>query len=320
MKAFIQKFSAGLTLILAAASMPAGAIPLTDYNLILLGDLKNDSIHVYGKTFISGDVTAGGWIEFGSRLDKSTRETSLEVAGNLNGAGMHVQAGYATFGGSNNLGGVNCNGNGLGGGACLVPGADLTDKAADLADQLYTGSQGFASLLGNGDLFTDGNNKNLKYTGADEVAVFNLDGSSLFAQNSNWSLDAGSASTVIINVSGTDIFNFGGVNMNSGFGVDAGGGNIGASNILWNFYEATSINFGSTRINGSVLAPYADVIGANNFDGALAAKSLSGAIEVHDHLFNWTPPPPPVSEVPESSSLLLLLMGLGLICLARLRR
>jgi len=101
-------------------------------------------------------INAGNWIEFGTRLDKSTRETSLEVVGNMTGAGAHIQAGYAAYGGSNNLGGVNCNGNGLGGGACLAPGADLSGKAADLADQLYDGAQGFASLLGNGDLFING--------------------------------------------------------------------------------------------------------------------------------------------------------------------
>jgi len=110
--------------------------------------------------------------------------------------------------------------------------------------------------------------------------------------------------------------------MNNGFQAIANNDNLGATNILWNFYEATSINFGSMRVNGSVLAPYAHVTGGNNFDGALAAKSFSGAVEVHDELFNWTPPltPPPTSTVPESSSLLLLLMGLGLISLARLRR
>lgn len=317
MKALIQKFFAGFTLLVAAASFPALALPLTDYNLILLGDLNSNSIHVYEKTFIGGDINGGGWSEFGARMDKSTRENSLEVVGNLNG-GMHVQAGYAAYSGSNNLSGVNCNGNGLGGGACLSSGADLSGKAADLKQQLYSGSQEFASLLGSGDLFTNGNNKTLRYSGADQVAVFNLDGTSLFAQNSNWSLVAGAAKTVIINVSGTTIVNAGGVNMNNGFAAQEGGINLGANNILWNFYEATTINFGSMRMNGSVLAPYADVSTQNDFDGALAAKSYSGSGQVHNFLFNWTPPVE--VEVSESSTLMLLLMGLGLISLVRLRR
>jgi choice-of-anchor A domain-containing protein len=317
MKAFTQKFFAGL--IFATASLSASAIPLSDYNLILLGDLNSNSIHVYEKTFIGGNINATGWVEFGSRMDKSSRENSLEVVGNLNGPGMHVQAGYAAYSGNNNLGNVNCNGNGLGGGACRTAGADLSGKAADLTQQLYSGSQEFASLLGNGDLFTKGNDKKLQYDGSDKVAVFNLDGTSLFNQNSNWSLFAGAAETVIINVSGFNIVNAGGVNLNNGFGAHAGGTNLGASNILWNFYEATSIDFGSMRMNGSVLAPYANVTMKNDFDGALAAKSYSGSGQVHNFLFDWTPPPVK-TEVPESSTLMLLLMGLGLISLARLRR
>jgi choice-of-anchor A domain-containing protein len=298
-------------------SLSANATPLSDYNLILLGDLNSNSIHVYDSTFIGGNFNGNGWSEFGSRLPKNSTEVALEVAGNLSGPGVHIQAGYLNYGGNNNLGNINCNGQGLGGGACVQGGVDLSDKAADLANQLYSDALWFSSLAANGDLFTNGNNKNLRYTGDDDIAVFNLDGASLFSQNSNWSLDAGSAQTVIINVSGTSIINAGGVNMNNGFQALANGSSIGASNILWNFYEATDINFGSMRVNGSVLAPYAAVTMYNNFDGALAARSYTGQGQVHNFLFNWTPPK---VEVPEPSSLLLLMMGLGLVGLARLRR
>jgi choice-of-anchor A domain-containing protein len=122
---------------------------------------------------------------------------------------------------------------------------------------------------------------------------------------------------VVINVSGSSITNAGGVNMNNGFSALANGSNIGASNILWNFYEATSINFGSMRVNGSVLAPFADITMQIDFDGAVAARSYTGAGQVHNFLFNWTPP---TVSVPEPSILLLLMVGLGLIGLVRLRR
>lgn len=317
MKAYMQKIIAALALALGAISFPVIATPLSDYNLILLGDLNTNSIHVYDKTFVGGNLYTGGWSEFGSRLDKSTSDTSLEVVGNLGGGGIHVQAGYAAFGGSNNLGGVNCNGNGLGGGACLAPDTDLSDKATDLASQLYADTLWFSSLAGNGSVLADGGNKSLNYTGSDDLAVFNLDGASLFAQNSNWSLNAGDAQTVVINVSGSSISNAGGVNMNNGFAAWSNAGNPGASNILWNFYEATSIDFGSMRVNGSVLAPYADIVMYNDFDGVVAAKSYTGSGQVHDFLFNWTPP---TVKVPEPSTLLLFLMALGLIGLVRLRR
>lgn len=317
MKALAQSFSAALILTFGAASLTVSATPLSEYNLILLDDLTTNSIHVYDKTFIGGNLQTNGWSEFGSRMDRNTRENSLEVVGNMGGSGVHVQAGYAEFGGNNTLGGVNCNGNGLGGNACLAPGASLGDQATDLANRLYADAQWFAALTGNGSLLANGSNKTLNYTGSDAVAVFNLDGNSLFSQNANWALNAGAAQTVVINVSGSSIANAGGVNMNNGFSALANSNNIGASNILWNFYEATSINFGSMRVNGSVLAPFADITMQNDFDGAVAARSYSGAGQVHNFLFNWTPPTVSVSE---PSILLLLMVGLGLIGLVRLRR
>lgn len=316
----VKKFRTLLVSACVAASVPVAAIPLTDYNLILLDDLTSQSIHVYGKTFVGGNIHAQGWLEFGSRLDKSSQDLSLEVGGNLSGEGMHVQAGYASWGGQNTLNNVNCNGNNLSQNKkCLLPDADLDNKAGDLADQLYASSQQFASLLGNGDLFVNGNQKTLKYSGTDDIAVFNLDGASIFAQNSNWALDAGSAQTVIINVSGKNILHGGGVNLNNGFAASANQDNIGASNILWNFYEAETIDFASMRVNGSVLAPFALVTMGNDIDGSLAARAYAGRGQVHNELFNWTPPPP-VAQVSESSTLMLLLMGLGLISLVRLRR
>lgn len=141
---------------------------------------------------------------------------------------------------------------------------------------------------------------------------YNFQGGDIFAQNNSLKLDHGDASTVIINVAGSEINVGGGVNLTEGFGFYPDGSNIGARNILWNFFEAVSIDFGNTGMVGSVLAPWAKVSGGNNFDGTLVAQSYTGGREFHD--FSFIPPTTSVNEPP---LWLLALLGLALIGTAR---
>lgn len=52
-------------------------------------------------------------------------------------------------------------------------------------------------------------------------------------------------------------------------------------NIIWNFYEATTVNFGSRNMMGQVIAPYAHVTSQGNIDGSIFARSLTTTGEVH---------------------------------------
>lgn len=311
----------GLLMLLSA--VPVQASPMTDYNLILLGDLKSSSLHVYDRSFIGGNINTSGWVEFGSRMDKNSSASSVEVAGSLYAPGATIQAGYLSYGGTNQLGNINCNGNNLSNGRCINQGQQLNDKAAALAQQLYKDSSYLASLQTNGNVNLQQNQKSFSYQANDSVAVFTIDGADLFSQNSNWSLFAGFAETVIINVSGTHITNLGGVNLNQGFSAWQSNNNIGASNILWNFYEALEIDLGSMRLNGSLLAPYADIRSWNDIDGSVAARSYSGAGQIHNQLFNWRLPqsdlPSDTVEVPSPAPLLLMLAGFAAIPLFRKR-
>lgn len=307
-----MRFGSKLLTFAAVASLSAmaSATPLNDYNLILFGDLNPaGSVHVHGTSFIGGNLN-GSSPEFANHLDKSLTIDTVEVVGDLNSSGWtKVNAGQLAYGGSNNLSGVNCNGNPFGGSAsCVRQVTGLETKAASLFSELQAESAFYQNLGATGsvdlglDLFA--------YTGlATDLAVFNIAGEDLFAQNSNWQLNFGGAEKVVINVSGAVLGNPGSVNLSgSGFGD--------YSNILWNFYEATSINFGNNW-KGSVLALDASVDTRNDFDGALAAKTYVGSGQIHNIHWDYTPRE---TQVPEPSMLVLTLAGLGLLGLGRLRR
>jgi choice-of-anchor A domain-containing protein len=308
-----MQFSSKLlaTLVVVGGTGLASASPLEDYNMILFSDfnVSGGSGHVHGSAFVGGDLN-GQNPEFGADLDKGLTVDTLEVAGDLNANQVTVQAGYLAYGGANNLGNINCNGNGLSGGGCLKAVSGLDAKSAALYAELSDEAAYYAGLTANGNV--DLSAKSFSYTGgATDLAVFNIDGSDLFAQNSNWNLNFGAADKVVINVLGDIIANAGGVNFNGGFSH----GN--AANILWNFHDATDIDLGSSHWFGSILALDAVLDTDTDINGTLVADSYIGNGQTHVYHWNYQPP---VTTVPEPNLNLLLMMGLGLLGLGRLRR
>jgi choice-of-anchor A domain-containing protein len=311
MKEFaMQQFSKLIVaLMVMGGSSLASATPLEDYNMILFGDfnVSGGSGHIHGTSFVGGDLN-GQNPEFGADLSKSLTVDTLEVAGDLNAGQVTVLAGYLAYGGVNNLGNINCNGNGLSGG-CLKAVSGLDAKAAALHAELSSESAYYTGLEANGSVDLSG--KKLSYAGAAaDLAVFNLDGADLFAQNSNWDLDFGAADKVVINVYGDSIANAGGVNFNGGFNL------FNAENILWNFISATTIDLGSSHWFGSILALDAVLDTDNDISGTLVADSYIGNGQMHIH--NWDHQPS--TSVSEPSLSLLLGMGLGVLGMRRLRR
>lgn len=299
------------TVALISGTGIVSATPLEDYNLILFDDfsVSGGSGHIHGTAFIGGNLN-GQNPEFGQDLPKSLTVDTLEVAGDLNANQVTVQSGYLAYGGENHLGGINCNGNGLSGGACLKAVSGLADKGNDLYTALSSESAYYAGLAASGNV--DLASKTLDYAGtATDLAVFNLDGADLFTQNSNWNLNFGAADKVVINVFGGDLVSAGGINLIGGFN------HTSATDILWNFYGAGNIDFGSTQWFGSVLAVDAVVDTANDLNGTLAARGYIGDGQMHIANWGWTPPS---QSVPEPSVSLLWMLGLGFLGMRRLRR
>ena len=295
--------TAGLGLGLGFGSVSATA-GLLDYNLALTGNLTG-AVHVEGMSFVGGNLVSTQLSEFNHK--DYTPEGSfdgLEVAGNVSGQMKIMHGETAVYGSKDASAQIDC----VGSVNCTMGGVDLSAKRAALSGEMASLSSSYQGLAANAAASVNGNQVKLKYTGTDALAIFNLDASDIFFQNSGIELDLGLATKAIINVSGNvDVTN---TNLNGGWNY---------SNTLWNFYTATIVDFNYMAVRGSVLAANADVFDASGFDGSLYAKSYTNSSLREIHGFFWTPPTTE-TEVPESSILILLLAGLGMIGLGRLRR
>jgi choice-of-anchor A domain-containing protein len=143
------------------------------------------------------------------------------------------------------------------------------------------------------------------FTGTNSsLNVFNLDGPNV-AQA--LTINAPGTSTVIVNVSGKSI-NW------SNFGVSLGG--IDRTKVLFNFYEATSITFTNIGLEGSLLAPTANLYLTNgSVNGNAIAQSWNTEI-TEPHWYPFAGNLPDVAQTPEPGTF--FGCGIGCLLIARL--
>jgi choice-of-anchor A domain-containing protein len=138
-------------------------------------------------------------------------------------------------------------------------------------------------------------------------AVFEVSTAALESYR-NMTVNLNGADTVVINVSGTSLTRTG--NFNAGADVNR--------HVIWNFYEATSLDFGFWH--GSVLALNAAVSNFTPIEGTLVAASFNGGGELHDYGFAGRLPSADPVAVPEPASLALMAVGLAGLAAVRRRR
>ena len=290
---------------------------LSEYNLIVLNDLASTS-EVEGKTLIGGDLS--GTSNYGIRLTQNdlSNGDALVIAGDLvSGSTVNANGQSVVIAGNNN-GRVNAR----------SVSSDASQYDFDLIKSEFVNFSGYLSELAVNSILTTSTNGQPGpasfEVGSDidtDVAVFNITAEDFFNNNSiqqyDVDLNGQSPSAIVINVSGEviDDSNF------SGNGV----GNIVTDafreNIIWNFFEATDIDL-VKQLNGSLLAPFADLSNATPIEGSVVVNNFDQDGEVHDALFagtiNYdvsTDPQDSIVDVPAPSSFIIFasaLLGLGL--------
>lgn len=296
----------------------AQALNYQNYNAIIFNDLNTTS-DIEGRTFVGHDFTGVNSANLGNHLSNSVSATDRSfVVGDsiFSGNPINLQRGSLYIDGSTNGRGFNFNG-----GGSVV--ADHTIDASTASIQSYSifQSQAMEGLAADSSVTLPsgqpGPTQFFATAGADHLAVFDVSAASIFGNSYGQQFELhpdALTSNIVINVSGTS------VDWTNGNMVSLFTDNYWQDHVIWNFYEATSINFESHNFNGAVLAPYASITTSANIDGLVVANNLTTTAEVHlpndgNAYDGYT-----ASPVPEPGSASLVLLVGGLMLLGRHRK
>lgn len=289
----------------AMVASTAGAGIVNDWNLIVLNNLSGDGDDIEGTAFIGGNFVSSGSPVLAKNLNAGAYAgvTTVAVGGNFSAINVNMQAGNLRYGGTFS-GNFNPNGGGNRAQDGSIPG-----MVAGYASQLTGLSTFYRGLTTNSSVTVPGGQPApVIYTsGAPSggVAVFNVAAASVFNSGliQQIELNAGNASAIVINVSGTSV-NYSNGNMVGGWQT-----NFARTKVIWNFWEATSIAV-NRNFNGAILAPFATLTNSTAIDGSVFVGAMNQNGEVHLPLFTGYVPAPAGAS---------LIAGAGLLALRRRR-
>ncbi|MDM7957900.1 choice-of-anchor A family protein [Blastomonas sp.] len=332
----------------AFAKTPVGPGALSEWNLIVLGDLNSNS-EVEGRTFVGGNLSGNSSNYNTKSSDASANaQPGLTVVGNVTGGHKNLNNASGAVIGGNVESGFNLNGAPQTvqvGGSIANTNVNQNKVISGLAasnpafaqDLQQTGSLVKSSMLDlSHDLAAQPSTSALVIKGnrgifsaqpdASGNAVFNITSDNLNAIG-EIQFDLNGADTVIVNVSGANIV------LNDNF---LGGTKNLGKNVIWNFPDAKTLDL-STAWGGSVLAPSADAKTGNYIQGSAVFGNLlqQGAMQNGTYAGSYWPPQTGSSgggiggssgssgdaiSVPEPGMLVLMALALGALLFARRKR
>jgi choice-of-anchor A domain-containing protein len=241
------------------------------YNVFVFGDYV-------GGIDVLGRVAAGGRVEMtGFAVGQATPGGNAIVAGESVTLTNGQVNGNVVYGTTAAVSGVGVNGS-------VVQGYPIDFASAEAAFLDQSEELAHRAVNGITEVRTFGTSSSIRLTGYNtDVNVYLIDGDDLAMAN-GLEVRSPPGSTAVVNISGTDL-SFG------SFGVVLTG--VDARSVLFNAYEAETVDLFAIGFRGSLLAPLADVTFDNgDFRGTLIAASLTGSGEFHSVPFLGTLPCP----------------------------
>ncbi|MBW4084964.1 choice-of-anchor A family protein, partial [Paenibacillus sp. S150] len=252
----------------AAANMPYTSTPVLgvagNFNAFIFGDFTQSYDQIHGRLAAAGNITLQGY-----GVSQDAPGGDVLVAGKNISLTDGTVYGAAVYGGSINS-----------------TRADLKETPRQgtpvdfqAEEQFLIGRSNQLAALAQTQPFVKEYGK-ITFNAPQAYNIFNLTAADLADVNGMQFNISGDA-TVTINVSGSSVripsFQFWGGKPRK---------------VLFNFYEATSLNIGNTTIEGTILAPHANVFyDYAELHGTLIAKAFNGHVQMHHYPYEGSEPP-----------------------------
>lgn len=244
------------------------------YNGFFFENFNSTGSDTEGRLAAGGDLTILHY-SVGQHLNISDASVSLLSGANMTFLSGRVQNGSIEAGGNANIGAPVTNSfRPL---QTLTPNATLSFDFDDVKSELVQISNGLSQLASNGTYESKWGGLYLKGDNTSDLQVFSLPGNLVKNAHTFDVKDIPSGATIIFNISGT---NTGLTNM-SMHSLSSH-----RQRVLYNFYEATGLTLRGIGVQGSILAPNADINNPQGvIHGTLIGNSFNGPMQLNHRPF-----------------------------------